>query len=184
MSINPMLGIELVRAGSTLLHDIVNLPKQVAAAKASRSAADSFDVSGYYKSGTASTTATRQTTGVAGPSHFVAIQQATLQSGENLAALSTELGNLFSAHGIDTSQSLTLAANKEGRLEVIGDHPQKAEIDALLARHPEYEKLFQQVGLQIRIAAAMQQDGGASGTFGSFAIKLENGVGSPLFLPV
>ena len=63
------------------------------------------------------------------------------------AAFSNEVGNLLTSSGIDLSTEIAVRVGPNGQPMVTGDHPQKAEIEAIL----------QQAGMTERLRAVLSE---------------------------
>jgi hypothetical protein len=73
---------------------------------------------------------------------YVAIDQIRTGYQEKLAAFQDKLGNLFRDEHIATEPAPKLQINKEGKVEVVGEHPDKARIEALFAERPDLRQQF------------------------------------------
>ncbi|WP_051261010.1 hypothetical protein [Desulfovibrio inopinatus] len=72
-------------------------------------------------------------------------------------ALEEDIDALFRENDIATSPSVTLTTDGEGRVRVQGDHPQKAEIEALFEESPELSNDFRAVsGLSSLVEAGKE----------------------------
>ncbi|MFZ5830965.1 MAG: hypothetical protein ACOY3P_12800 [Planctomycetota bacterium] len=61
------------------------------------------------------------------------------------AALGAGIRAVFDEAGIDTSQPIQLAMAGDGRVTVLGDHPQKDDIERVFDEHPELRDKFAEV---------------------------------------
>lgn len=64
---------------------------------------------------------------------------------EKAAALGKEVRGRLTALGISADEPLDLSVDREGKVRVAGEHPQKDEIEALFAEDPELANDFRQV---------------------------------------
>jgi hypothetical protein len=87
---------------------------------------------------------------------------------ETLARLSEEVGKLFTAAGIDTSQEVVLQLGPQGQVRVANDHPDKAVIESLLASTPALTSDFRQVATASALLRRLST-APASGAAGSIA---------------
>ncbi len=73
------------------------------------------------------------------------------------AAFHEKIGTFLREQGIDTSTPLELGTNGQGRLIVLNNHPQKAQIESLLAEKPELAMQFNHVSALASLMRAAQE---------------------------
>ncbi len=66
---------------------------------------------------------------------------------EKAAAFQKEVRNRLNAMGVDATQTLDLTADREGKVRVANDHPDKEKIEAMFADDPELSNDFRQISL-------------------------------------
>lgn len=64
---------------------------------------------------------------------------------EKSADFQSELRNRLNAMGVDATKTLDLTSDREGKVRVVGDHPDKEKIEAMFAEDPELSNDFRQV---------------------------------------
>jgi hypothetical protein len=147
MSIAPLTAIQLANQAVPLAERLVALPGRFVSAFRNRPTA-----TGYAQDARPAAVrdaANAPATATASLAELRANGATALR--ENLAAFTERLGNLFRDSGIDMTQPVVLQRDAEGALVVANDHPDKAAIEALLARHPHAAEAF------TRLEGATQQ---------------------------
>ncbi len=64
---------------------------------------------------------------------------------EKSAAFQSEVRNRLNAAGLDATRTLELTSDREGKVRVAGDHPDKEKIEAMFADDPELSNDFRQI---------------------------------------
>jgi len=192
MDISPVAAIGLARVAVHTLRDIAALPKTLFSGRANPSKS-----TGSAFSSDAPRASVAPASSTAGLGQVAAIDTAGLmatlaaQSQAKVAALATELGNLFSQHGIDTSLEVVLQTDAQGQVVVANDHPDKARIEALLARDPALTARFTQLGAAVEALCAARLASPQTGALASptangatsFRLALSNGTWRTSFAP-
>lgn len=64
---------------------------------------------------------------------------------EKSATFESEVRNRLNAIGVDATQTLELTTDKQGKVRVLGDNPDKEKIEAMFADDPELANDFRQI---------------------------------------
>jgi hypothetical protein len=70
------------------------------------------------------------------------------------AEFELQFRRLLRENGIDVGEGVELAVNRQGDVEVAGDHPQRESIEALFRENPELRNLFARLDQQARLLRA------------------------------
>jgi hypothetical protein len=70
------------------------------------------------------------------------------------AEFELQFRRLLRENGIDVGQGVELAVNRQGDVEVTGNHPQRESIEALFRQNPELRNLFARLDQQARLLRA------------------------------
>lgn len=76
---------------------------------------------------------------------------------EKIGGLQARLVKLFADHGIDDAAGISLRTSGDGRVTVVGDHPQKAEIEKLFVDDPQLRNDFVEVQAQSEFKRAAEE---------------------------
>lgn len=87
----------------------------------------------------------------------VGIQQIELAAQKALQQFQKQLNELLAAQGIDLSQPINLQSDQFGGIDLTNDHPQRAQIEQLLADHPELGEQFNELSAAFGFLRARQE---------------------------
>lgn len=76
---------------------------------------------------------------------------------QKIGGLQARLVKLFAEHGIDDAAGVSLRTGSDGRVNVVGDHPQKTEIEQLFADDPQLRNSFVEVQAQSEFKRAAEE---------------------------
>ena len=87
----------------------------------------------------------------------VSITELQASSQTLLQQFQKQLNQLLAAQGIDLSQPITLKGDPFGGIDLANDHPQRAQIEQLLADHPELAEQFNELSAAFGLLREAQQ---------------------------
>ena len=87
----------------------------------------------------------------------VSVQQIQDQAQTALQQFQEQLNQLLAAQGIDLSQPINLKSDQFGGIDLTNDHPQRAQIEQLLADHPELAQQFNELSVAFGLLREAQE---------------------------
>ena len=76
---------------------------------------------------------------------------------EQVSRFQQQLVRLFAEQGIDVENGVQLQLDSLGKVRVVGDHPQKAEIESLFVQHPDLADSFRGLSARATLLKAIEE---------------------------
>ena len=130
MSISPMTALGLARMAGPVIQELASLPRVLLSLGGKSSEAETK-------------AAVLSLSGAKEAQQSTSEEAGRAKAAEQIAEVAGEIAAFFSLHGVDLSSEVVLGMDDGGHIEVQGDHPAKAEIEALLALDPELTAQFE-----------------------------------------